>query len=356
MDVITILRSGYLAASALVLLVALILPFRIRFLAYGARTTLSSGPSSAEKEKAAVMKSQSKSTLVAVLDRLADITVPHSWFTSFYVFCVAWSLVWASQLLTQGPLFRLVAAYATADRARTMTARQVAVAWAMLLVQGSRRLYESLEFARPSKSRMWFVHWVLGIAFYTATGMAVWVEGIRGCFPSPFTKRRGLLTRTSAAVQAHTFSLDDIAVTGPDLRTFASILLFILASGIQHDCHAYLASLKSKPAPSASTKTAQMGEKHEDKSHTSGGYQLPDHPAFAYLIAPHYTAECLIYLSLTTVAAPQGRAWVNRTLGCALVFVVVNLGATADVTRDWYRGKFGEDAVKGKWRLVPFVW
>ncbi|KAK1819406.1 hypothetical protein LTR12_006232 [Friedmanniomyces endolithicus] len=338
MDIITILRSGYLAASALVLLVALISPFRTRFLAYGARTSPSNGPSSAKKDKAAVKNPQSeKGTLIAILDRLADITVPHSWFTSFYVVCVAWSLVWASQLLIQGPLFRLVAAYATAERGATMTARQVAVAWAMLMVQGSRRLYESLEFAKPSKSRMWFVHWVLGVGFYTATSVAVWVEGI-------------------SAVQAHTFSLDDIAVTGPDLRTFASVLLFILASGIQHDCHAYLASLKSKPAPQPSMTAVQYSGKDEDASHISGGYKLPDHPAFAYLIAPHYTAECLIYLSLTMVAAPQGGVWVNLTLACALVFVVVNLGATADVTREWYRGRFGEQAVKGKWRLVPFVW
>ncbi|KAK1059209.1 hypothetical protein LTR74_012790 [Friedmanniomyces endolithicus] len=337
MDMTTILRSGYLAASALVLLVALIPPFRTRFLAYGARTSPFNGSSSAKKEKAGVAKPQNKSTLIAILDRLADLTVPHSWFTSFYVVCVGWSLVWAFQLLTQGPLFRLVAAYATADCGATMTARQVAVAWAMLLVQGSRRLYESLEFAKPSKSKMWFVHWMLGIGFYTGTGMAVWVEGI-------------------PAVQAHTFSLDDIAVTGPDLRTFASVLLFILASGIQHDCHAYLAALKSKPAPQPSMTAVQNSGKVEDESHISGGYKLPDHPAFAYLIAPHYTAECLIYLSLTMVAAPQGGAWVDLTLACALVFVVVNLGATADVTREWYRGSFGEEAVKGKWRLVPFGW
>ncbi|KAK0872271.1 hypothetical protein LTS02_001460 [Friedmanniomyces endolithicus] len=352
MDITTILRSGYLAASALVLLVALIPPFRTRFLAYGARTFPFNGSSSAKKEKAGVAKPQNKSTLIAILDRLADLTVPHSWFTSFYVVCVGWSLVWASQLLTQGPLFWLVAAYATADCAATMTARQVAVAWAMLLVQGSRRLYESLEFAKPSKSKMWFVHWMLGIGFYTGTGMAVytWVlsklshgEG-RDAYSIP------------AAVQAHTFSLDDIAVTGPDLRTFASVLLFILASGIQHDCHTYLASLKSKPATPPATKSVHLSKNGEGDSLEAAQYKLPDHPAFAYLIAPHYTAECLIYLSLTMVAAPQGSAWVNRTLACALVFVVVNLGATADVTREWYRGRFGEAAVKGKWRLVPYVW
>jgi len=154
-----------------VLFVALISPLRSRFLAYGARTSLSSQKEN-EKDK------PRNGTVTVLLDRLAEIRVPHSWFTSFYVVCVTWSLVWASQLITAGPLFRAVT-NTTTPREETMSFRQVVVTWAMVAIQGSRRLYESLEFARPSKSQMWFVHWILGIAFYTATTMAVWVEGIR---------------------------------------------------------------------------------------------------------------------------------------------------------------------------------
>ncbi|KAK0874915.1 hypothetical protein LTR91_001338 [Friedmanniomyces endolithicus] len=351
MDITTILRSGYLAASALVLLVALIPPFRTRFLAYGARTFPFNGSSSAKKEKAGVAKPQNKSTLIAILDRLADLTVPHSWFTSFYVVCVGWSLVWASQLLTQGPLFWLVAALrrnddgpagcgSMGDVARTRESEAVRES-------GVCQAVEVEDVVRALDAGNWFLHgyWHGGVG-----GGDTWVlsklshgEG-RDAYSIP------------AAVQAHTFSLDDIAVTGPDLRTFASVLLFILASGIQHDCHTYLASLKSKPATPPATKSVHLSKNGEGDSLEAAQYKLPDHPAFAYLIAPHYTAECLIYLSLTMVAAPQGSAWVNRTLACALVFVVVNLGATADVTREWYRGRFGEAAVKGKWRLVPYVW
>ena len=32
-------------------------------------------------------------------------------------------------------------------------------------------------FAKPSTSKMWFVHWLLGIAFYLAVGVSVWIEG-----------------------------------------------------------------------------------------------------------------------------------------------------------------------------------
>jgi len=146
---------------------------------------------------------------------------------------------------------------------------------------------------------------------------------------------------TTAAIQSQKFTLDDIAITGPSIRTFFCVLLFILASGFQHDCHSYLASLKPKGPPSGQSKPSE--------------YKLPDHPAFHYLIAPHYFAECLIYVSLTIIAAPKG-SWVNMTLGCALVFVLVNLGATADVTRVWYRQRFGEEGVRGKWRMIPWMY
>ena len=86
-----------------------------------------------------------------------------------------------------------------------------------------------------------------------------------------------------------------------------------------------------------------------------GSYKLPEHPAFSSLIAPHYTAECLVYVSLAIAAAPQGM-WLNWTLVCALVFVAVNLGVTADGTKAWYERQFGRKAVEGKARMVPLVW
>lgn len=104
---------------------------------------------------------------------------------------------------------------------------------------------------------------------------------------------------------------------------------FILASGIQHDCHKYLASLKK--------------------------YTLPTHPVFSQLISPHYTAESVIYLTLAVIAAPQG-SLLNKTLLTAFIFTIVNLGVTAGKTRIWYEKRFGAESIKGRWRIVPFVY
>jgi len=115
----------------------------------------------------------------------------------------------------------------------------------------------------------------------------------------------------------------------PSVRTFLCLPVFLLASGVQHDCHHYLSSLKK--------------------------YTLPTHPLFQWVICPHYTAECAIYLSLSILAAPPGE-FINKTVLSGMSFVVINLGVTADNTKQWYRVKFGEESVRGKWRMIPGVW
>lgn len=59
----------------------------------------------------------------------------------------------------------------------SMTMHQVLLCTTLMLIQGGRRLYESFALAKPSSSRMWVVHWLLGLCFYTGITIAVWVEG-----------------------------------------------------------------------------------------------------------------------------------------------------------------------------------
>lgn len=59
-----------------------------------------------------------------------------------------------------------------------MGADQIILVWALMSVQGTRRLLESMTCGTPSESNMFIAHWLLGIAFYLVMGVAVWVEGI----------------------------------------------------------------------------------------------------------------------------------------------------------------------------------
>lgn len=129
-------------------------------------------------------------TLSVLLDQIASICVPHSWFTSFYVMSVLSSLYWASEVLLKGPAFKAVVQNVPQGD-NSMTFQQVLVTWLLMFAQGSRRLYECLAITSPSKSKMWFGHWALGVLFYLGTGLAVWVEGackrpILTCIPKTY--------------------------------------------------------------------------------------------------------------------------------------------------------------------------
>ncbi|KAK4216108.1 hypothetical protein QBC37DRAFT_417778 [Rhypophila decipiens] len=272
--------------------------------------------------------------------------VPHSWFAAFYIVSVGCSLFWASQYVLYvrnkgddgaflNSALGLIAAKQVASSSTTDSSGglmminhvQLAVAWSMMFLQGSRRVYEHMVIMRPSKSTMWFVHWVLGLGFYMVTNVAVWVEGSE--------------TILGSAAQPNSPNpprpLNEILSPQVLVKLAIGTATFLYAYTHQYTTHAHLASLRKYSLPSS------------DPNNESGGTRL-----FRYLVCPHYTCECLVYLAIAITAAPAGQV-VSKTLLCGLVFVVANLGVTARGTRAWYVDKFGKDAVEGKWNMIPFV-
>lgn len=300
MDTITTLRTCYLL-TALAILVAYALPaLRDRFLVYGPRYTPAASRTGLQDKQA---------LHIVFLNRLAAIKVPHSWFKHFYMVSVVSSLVWLQQLYIRGSIFQSVSSMTSGDRP-SMSFNQLVLCWTLLSIQGSRRLYESIIFVKPSQSQMWVGHYLLGLLHYMAMGIAIWIEGV-------------------PALRSTGEPLGDAAISAPSLSTFIFLPVFLLASGIQHDAHGYLSSLRK--------------------------YELPCHPAFAGIVSPHYTAESALYLSLTFLAAPKGQV-VNGTLLAASIFVVVELGVSAEMTRRWYMQNFGEHLVGHKRRMIPGIW
>jgi 3-oxo-5-alpha-steroid 4-dehydrogenase 3 len=145
--------------------------FRGRFIAYGPRT------SSPEKSTDAVSQSN---TFEKLLDGIASWRVPHNYFLHFYVVSVSSSLFWGQELVRRGPAFMAIASRVdTLEHTRSMTFGQLILCWCLMTLQGTRRLWESIALTKPSESKMWFVHWILGIGFYILMGISIWVEGIR---------------------------------------------------------------------------------------------------------------------------------------------------------------------------------
>lgn len=85
---------------------------------------------------------------------------------------------WMAQLLTKGMAFRLICEIGNSHRlGKGVTANQIALTWFLMLLQTMRRLFETSFLAKPSTSQMWVLHWILGIVFYLAIGIAIWVDG-----------------------------------------------------------------------------------------------------------------------------------------------------------------------------------
>jgi 3-oxo-5-alpha-steroid 4-dehydrogenase 3 len=268
---------------------------------------------------------------------LADVTVPHSWFIHFYTLSIAACLFWLGQIGAQQPGHIFLLAY-TKEPANPVPAVQVIVAWLALLLLSIRRYLECQE-AEPSKSRMFFGHWIMGLLFYAVTSVAVWIEGDRKLL---LHNLGDVVADKDADTQTKLIRVlkQLLAILFADLPTRDRILvltglaLFFLAASTQSNFHGYLKYMKQL---------------------TKGEYTLPQHPLFDYTVTPHYAAECVEYLGLAMIVAPVGQVF-NTTMLCCLVFVVVNLGVTADGTREWYKKKFGEEEIGGKARMIPFIW
>ena len=111
-----------------------------------------------------------------VLDSLNSFRVPHRFFLHFYVVSVISSLFWATQILMRGSILKaLIENEPTSENSMPMD--RITLTWFLMTAQGIRRLVESGSLAKQSASKMSLAHWFLGIAFYLAMGVAVWIEG-----------------------------------------------------------------------------------------------------------------------------------------------------------------------------------
>ncbi|KAL7939025.1 hypothetical protein V8C35DRAFT_94849 [Trichoderma chlorosporum] len=295
----------FFTASGGFVLMLQVLPDHMRkaLMDYGARRAK---PSQASAEKTGAQASEQ-----GFLDVLTSYgQLPHSWFIHFYIASSLWSIFWGWQFLSKGSVMRTMAEMqhlsAVNSQSSEVDLTGTLVAWLLMSSQGARRLFECIFVTKPGSSPMWFVHWTLGLAYYTAVGISVWIHG------------SGAILQSWESPQPVHFT--------PQIIIGAAVFGF--AGAQQSHCHSYLAGLKK--------------------------YTLPNEGWFKYLLCPHYTFECLLYLSLAVVAAPPGYI-LNRSVLGALFFVSANLGATAYGTKGWYADKFGADKLVGKWAMIPFV-
>ncbi|KAL5354570.1 hypothetical protein ACLOAV_000659 [Pseudogymnoascus australis] len=322
MDPVQVLRNFYLLASTLLVSVNVVPSLQQRFLKYGPRATKVK-----DEHGKPVAEPESSGRLSQFMDMLASLGVPHSWFTHFYIASVASSVFWAIQVARKGLIFRYLAELHLDNSVNepSMSIDQVVLVWALMTIQGSRRLYECIALSKPSTSKMGAAAYLLGVVFYLAMGVVVWIEGIRK--KDAYLPHNINLLIVKASILANDISFQSLAtMIQPSVKTAIGVPLFLLGSIAQNTCHTYLASLKK--------------------------YSLPEEGLFRGIISPHYTSECVIYLGLAIAGAPPGQP-LNKTIATVIFFEAINLGITAETTRVWYSEKFGAKSIEGRWRIFP---
>ena len=298
-DITTLVRLFYLGSAAVILVVRAIPPLRDRFLDYGARNDVL---------RASTARPSSR--VVRLLDYAATLQVSHAYFVSFYAISAILCILWLLDICLDGPARAALSGLGKSESpAEPQDWWRPVLSLDFLLLHSIRRLYESLYISVPNpKSKMWVGHFAIGLAFFLVLPLAIMASYSRMSIPP---------VRLSLAP----LQLGVVLVTTNS---------FLAASLWQYKYHAYLASLRK--------------------------YTLPQKHGASLIVAPHYTADCLIFLCLAILNARNGV--IDLNLLCVLVFVVINLGVTADGTKNWMLSKFRDqqDDIQSRWRMLPGLW
>jgi 3-oxo-5-alpha-steroid 4-dehydrogenase 3 len=152
-------------------------------LTYGARAQ-----STPALEKSSAAANDDRDGIARLLDFVASITVPHSWFIHFYVFAGLLAVFWAYEISTQHLGLSKVVAQSVNVQDRAMTKPQTLAVSGLFTFHIFRRLVEQI-CAPKSSSRMSILHWIMGLLFYLFMSVAIWIEGsINGIEISPLGK------------------------------------------------------------------------------------------------------------------------------------------------------------------------
>lgn len=304
---------------------------RRALLTYGARNEVAGKETKAngEQEKSGVLE-----TLLAKLAKYTEI--PHSAFWHFYVLSATCSALWAWQFVTKGTLMRFLvekqitiagSSLPSSNAAKAADLGRVFAAWAMLALQGLRRLYECMYVLKAGKSGMLLAHWLVGVVFYLLMSVAVWIDHAGKLCCVLMVKQLAHTRRSQTDIILEYWKTGlSASMVVPGLPVSAA--LFGYAWLKQLECHNHLASLKK--------------------------YTLPSDGWFQNIVCPHYTSECLLYFAISLVAARPGKL-VNATVLAGLAFAAANLGVTAVGTKQWSAEKFGKDKVEMKWAMIPYL-
>ena len=300
-----------------------------------------------------------------------QVTVPHGWFTHFYVVGVLWNAVALFHSLIE-------CAWAGSDPS------VVGAALASTLFQAhvTRRLYESafVSIHRPG-GRMHVVGYLIGVVYYICVPLTLAhplaAAAVVGSVADAW--RRGSIayllepvdgTKLAAAadgirhVLKFAFTASGRSGVGALMSGFC-VMGGVYAWGVgnahQHRYHVALAKLRGRE------KRRENVEK-KDREGAAKEYDVPRGGWFERVSCPHYAAEVLLYVGMCAVACGSGfgaggiitgapgfgpAAAATRTAPM-LASVAANLALAARRNHEWYL-RHMPDYPKGRWAMIPGI-
>lgn len=134
-----------------------------------------------QRNKGEQRRAEEQAFVLKAVQKLTSLgQIPHSWFFTYYAVYLACAHFWAVQYYQQDDnLLQFLARWQVqvAATSPAMAGGQVVIVWCMMLLQAWRRLYECFAVMKPSRSTMWFIHWIMGLGFYLGVSFAIWIEG-----------------------------------------------------------------------------------------------------------------------------------------------------------------------------------
>ena len=212
--------------------------------------------------------------------------VPRSWFLHFYILGT----------LLNGVLLILLNNNVSNTRTFPVSRKLLGILFEIHLV---RRMLEERFMMRPSpKSMMKIPHYLLGLAFYIPTTVAI--------------------NTAQATTHIH-----------------LGIGVFLIGNCLQLYHHWVLAHLRQ----------------HTEKTPV---YAIPRGGLFRFICSPHYLCEWIIYFSFALMSN------FDTPLVLALIWTIVCISISADQTFSWYFRTFSPKLLSKQvpdWRrVIPFVW
>ena len=308
-------------------------------------------------------------------------TVPHAWFSHFYVVGTAWNALVLMHALAHAEATLIrddVISDASSNQEAAYAAAACVLVGVLFQVHVTRRLVESVFVSSYRQgATMHVLGYAVGVVYYLAAPLTLAspaaaaaiaksgaaASGALGATPlvtlgdgfvdlrglqlwmasfwdaTPFPSMEGsrwlrLLARVRRALRATNVGA---------ARSGVGAALFIAGNLHQNRYHRHLAALRGGGA-----KSTKRDEKA--KRPTSGDYGVPRGGWFDAVSCPHYAAEVVLYVGLAIASGP-------RVSGASTMVVAVaaNLALAARENHAWYLRRFPEYP-KNRCAMIPGIW